>query len=79
VHQQNWPGWDEALAQREVFEVAVQVNGKTRAVITVDPDADEDQVRSLAFAEPKVKKFINGKEPARVVYVPGKVLNIVVK
>ena len=74
-----WPKYDAALAQEEEIEIAVQVNGKLRALIVVPAGADEAFVRKVALANEKVKAAIAGKQVVKVVYVPGKLLNIVVK
>ena len=58
--------------------VVVQVNGKVRGKITVAADATEDQVKAAAFADASVAKFTDGKEVRKAIYVPGKLLNLVV-
>jgi len=73
-----WPKYDPALAKEEEVEIAVQVNGKIKARITVPADADE-AVRSLALADEKVKAAIEGKEVVKVLVVKGRLVNIVVK
>jgi leucyl-tRNA synthetase len=60
-------------------ELAVQVNGKLRARITVAADASEDVVRQTALADEKVKAAIEGKQIVKVIVVPGKLVNIVVR
>jgi leucyl-tRNA synthetase len=79
VHNQPWPTWEEELAREEIAQVAVQINGKLRAVIDISPDAIQEQVEALALAHPKVQRHLEGREIARVIYVPGKILNIVGK
>ncbi|MEJ2758194.1 MAG: leucine--tRNA ligase, partial [Anaerolineales bacterium] len=79
VHLQAWPDWDPALAQEVTVSLAVQVNGKTRAVIEVPADAPQADVEAQAKAEPAVERVIDGKNIARIIYIPGKVVNIVVK
>jgi leucyl-tRNA synthetase len=74
-----WPKYDPALAKEEEIEVAVQVNGKVRARIVVAADAPEDKVKAKALADPKVIAALEGKEVVKVVYVAGKLVNIVVK
>jgi leucyl-tRNA synthetase len=74
-----WPKYDPALAKEEEIEIPVQVNGKLRAVIVVPADADEATVRERALAEEKVKASIAGKQIVKVIFVPGKLINIVVK
>ena len=55
-----------------------QVNGKVRGQLTVPADASEEQVKALAFADSSVAKFTEGKEVRKAIYVPGKLLNLVV-
>jgi leucyl-tRNA synthetase len=79
IHQQSWPESDAALAVEELVEIPVQVNGKVRDHVEVAPDADEATVRAAAEALPRWAEHLGGKEPARVIYVPGRMLNVVVK
>jgi leucyl-tRNA synthetase len=74
-----WPEFDPALAKEEEIEMAVQVNGKIKARITVPPDAEEAQIRETALADDKVKAAIEGKEIVKVLVVKGRLVNIVVK
>jgi leucyl-tRNA synthetase len=79
IHQQLWPEHDPDLAADEVVTIAVQINGKLRDRITVDATADEGQVREAALANQRVASQIDGKAIARVIYVPGRLLNIMVR
>jgi leucyl-tRNA synthetase len=79
VHTQSWPSFDPALATEEEVEVAVQVNGKVRDRLTLPLDATEDVARDRAMASAAVKAHVEGKEIVRVIYVPNRLLNIVVK
>ena len=79
VHLQSWPESDAALAVEDTVEIPVQVNGKVHDHVNVAPDADEATVRAAAEALPRWNELTGGKEPARVIYVPGRMLNIVVK
>jgi leucyl-tRNA synthetase len=74
-----WPKFDEALASEEQIEIPVQINGKLRAVVTVDAAANEDAVRDAALADEKIAALIAGKEVLRIIVVPRKLINIVVK
>ena len=75
----DWVEWDEAKCVDATVTMAVQVNGKVRAKISLAPDAAEDAAKELAFAEEGVQKFTEGKDVKKVIYVPGKILNIVAK
>jgi leucyl-tRNA synthetase len=79
VHTQTWPQADPALAADEQVEIAVQVNGKVRDRLLLPPDAPEDAARAAAMASASVKTHVQGKQVARVIYVPNRLLNIVVK
>ena len=74
-----WPKFDEALAREDEIEIPVQVNGKLRAVVRLLPDADAEAMQQAALAEGKVQAAIAGKQMVKVVVVPGKLINIVVK
>jgi leucyl-tRNA synthetase len=74
-----WPRYDAALAKEEELEIPVQLNGKLRGRIVVPADASEKLVLETAFADEKVKSAIAGKAIVKTIYVPGKLLNIVVK
>jgi leucyl-tRNA synthetase len=74
-----WPKFDEALAREDEIEIPVQVNGKLRAVVRLLPDADAEAMKQAALAEGKVQASIAGKQIVKVVVVPGKLINIVVK
>jgi len=74
-----WPGYDEKLLIEETIEIPVQVNGKLRGRITVPADADEDAIITAAISEPKVAAAIEGKSIVKKIYVPGRMVNLVVK
>ncbi|HET8884296.1 MAG TPA: hypothetical protein VFM68_02395, partial [Candidatus Saccharimonadales bacterium] len=67
-----------ALITSDTMTIIVQVNGKLRAKLTVAADADEDTVKQAALDEPNVQKFSDNKKPAKVIYIPGRLVNIVV-
>jgi leucyl-tRNA synthetase len=79
IHNQSWPGWNEELAREEEITLVVQVNGKLRDRITVSASVTEDEAKKLALESEKAKPHIEGKEIAQVVYVPGRLVNLVVK
>ncbi len=74
-----WPKYNAALAKEEEIEIPVQVNGKLRSRITVPADADEAFVLEHALADEKVKAACAGKQIMKKIYVPGKMMNLVVK
>ncbi len=78
IHQQSWPVADEEIAAEDYITLAVQVNGKVRDQITVPVDAAEDAVKEQALASENVQRHMDGKSPKRVIYVSGRLVNIVV-
>ena len=74
-----WPKYDAALAKEEELEIPVQVNGKLRGRIVVPADATEEFVLERALADEKVKSAIAGKQIVKKIFVPGKLVNIVVR
>jgi leucyl-tRNA synthetase len=74
-----WPKYDAELAKEEELEIPVQINGKLRGLIVVPADSSEEFVVERALADEKVKAFIAGKQVVKKIYVPGKLLNLVVK
>ncbi len=74
-----WPEFDPTLVVDDQIEVPIQVNGKLVARVTVPPDATEDAVRSAALAHPKVEERLHGKSVAKTIYVPARLLNLVVR
>jgi len=78
IHQQLWPQVDEAAAREATIEIPVQVNGKVRDRIVVSADASEDQIKSAALASEIVKKYMEGKEPRKVIVAHRKLVSVVV-
>jgi leucyl-tRNA synthetase len=78
IHQQSWPVFDEAAAKEDVIELPVQVNGKVRDRITVPAEATEDEIKSAALASEVVQKFLEGKEPKKVIVANKRLVSIVV-
>ena len=75
----EWVKADEAAMVEDEKLIVVQVNGKVRGKVTVAADADEETVKTVAFADENVKKFTDNTQIVKVIYVPGKLLNVVVK
>ncbi len=75
----SWPSWDEELAADEVVTVVVQVNGKLRDRLQMPVDAEKDDVLALARAAENTARFLEGKQIVKEIYVPGKLVNLVVK
>ncbi len=74
-----WPKYDPALAKEDEVEIPVQINGKLRSRIVVPVDAPESDVRARSQADEKISAMIAGKQIVKVIVVPGKLVNIVVR
>ena len=74
-----WPAYDPAQLVEDVIEIVVQVNGKVKAKLNISADADKDTVISLAKSENNIASIIDGKTIVKEIYVPKKLVNIVVK
>ena len=79
IDHAEWVKADEAAMVEDEKLIVVQVNGKVRGKVTVSADADEETVKTVAFADENVKKFTDNTQIVKVIYVPGKLLNVVVK
>ena len=75
----EWPKYDEKYLTTDTIKIAIQVNGKLRGDIEVAKDAEQNDVEQLALDQPNVARFTDGKQIVKKIYVPGKILNIVVK
>jgi leucyl-tRNA synthetase len=79
IHNQSWPQWDEELAKDEEITLVVQVNGKLRDRITVPASTTEVEARQIAAESTRVQTHLEGKEVVKEIYVPGRLVNFVVK
>lgn len=78
VHLESWPVYNPKLLQSETVKIIVQVNGKVRDTLTVNAGAKRNEVEKMALQSDRIKKFLNGKKPRRVVYVPDRLINFVI-
>ena len=78
IHQQEWPSVNEAAAREDLIEIPVQVNGKLRDKVVVPAEASEDEIKAAALASENVHKFLDGKEPRKVIVANKRLVNIVV-
>ena len=74
-----WPKYDPALAAEDEIEIPVQVNGKLRSVVVLSVGANEDRIKQAALADEKLRAAIAGKQVVKIIVVPGKLVNIVVR
>ena len=79
IWEQPWPTADPAMLVAETFELVCQVNGKVRDRVTAPSDAERSQLEQLALGSPGVQQHVNAHEVVKVVVVPGKLVNVVVK
>ena len=77
--EEEWPTFDEKLTVENNFNLVLQVNGKVRDMIPAQIGISKDDAEKLAFSSEKVQKFVDGKEVVKVIVVPNKLVNIVVK
>ncbi len=78
IHLSDWPKYDEAMMQESELTLPVQVNGKVRAQLTISADATEEEVKNLVRELPELQKWIEGKDIKKLIYVKGKIVNVVV-
>ena len=74
-----WPAYDETLAAENILQVPVQINGKLRSVVSVQAESDDEHLRATALEDPKIQAALAGKEIVKVVLLPGKLVNFVVR
>ena len=78
IHLAPWPVYDETLIVDDTVTIGIQVNGKVRAEITLAVDADEASVRTQVLEIPEITKWADGKEIKKFIYIPGKIISIVI-
>ena len=78
IHQQTWPAFDADLAADEVVTLIVQINGKVRARIEVAADISEEEAKTTALADENIRRHMGDKPVRKVIYVPGRLVNVVV-
>lgn len=74
----TWPTFDAAKCEEATVKMGVQVNGKVKSEIVLPKDADADEARALALADAKIQKFVGDREIKKFVYVPGRIVNVVI-
>ena len=78
IHNRQWPSWDESLTREDEITLVVQVNGKLRDRVMAPVALTEAEARELALGSEKVRAYLDNKQVRRLIYVPGKLINIVV-
>lgn len=79
INNQPWPEYNPEMLKEEIVTLIIQINGKIRDKIEVEADISEEKARELAISREKIQKWIKGKEIKKVIFVPGKLINIVIK
>ena len=79
IFVESWPVCNPELAKDDMIEIAIQVNGKLRATIHISPELSQEEVSERALADQNVQRFVEGKKIVKIVYVPERLLNVVVK
>lgn len=79
VCDQSWPAYDESAMLKDTIEIVVQINGKIKDKIEVSADEDREKIEEMATNTDKINELLDGKDIKKVIYVPGKILNIVAK
>lgn len=77
VHDQPWPQWDENLVTEDTVEIVVQINGKIKERLVIPVESEEALVKDKALALPAIQEALLGKNPRKIIYVKGRLLNIV--
>ena len=78
IFEEKWPNYKEELTKDEEIELVAQVNGKVRDKIKVNADISEDEAKKVVMESEKVKKYIEGKEIKKVIFVKGKLISVVI-
>jgi leucyl-tRNA synthetase len=79
IHNQRWPQWDPELAKEEEITLVIQVNGRVRDKVEVAVNISEGEAREIALNRDRIKPYLKAGQAAKVIFVPGKLINIVVK
>lgn len=77
--QAEWPSWDEALCVDHVVVMPIQVNGKVRSRVEIAREANEEQARAAALADSTIIKLLEGKQLKKFIFVPGRILNLIIQ
>ena len=79
ISYETWPAYDDEKTKENELEIGVQVNGKLRATIKVKKDTSKEDLETLALKEENVQKHIEGKTIVKIIVVPNRIVNIVIK
>ncbi|MDY6912546.1 MAG: class I tRNA ligase family protein, partial [Chloroflexota bacterium] len=79
IHNQFFPAWQEDIVAEEEFTMVIQVNGKVRDKLTTPVSISEVEAKDLALSRDRIKTYVDNREIIKILYVPGRLVNIVVK
>ena len=79
IFEEEWPNYNEELIKENKINLVIQINGKIRDTISVEVGISNEESEKLAFNSERIKKFIDGKEVLKVIVIPNKLVNVVVK
>ena len=79
IYDREWPIYDESKVQEEEKEIAIQVNGKVRDTIKANINTSKEDLEKEALSRENIKKWTEGKEIVKVIVIPGRIINIVIK
>lgn len=79
IHSQTWPKWDENIVKDEEVTLVIQINGKLKDKVVVPAFISEEEANKIALNRERIKSYVSGKSVAKVVYVPGRLINIVAR
>ena len=77
ISQSSWPNVNQELLENEDITIAVQINGKRRTLITYPKSLEKKEIESLALSNENIKKILGGKDPKKVIVIPGRIVNVV--
>jgi len=78
IFLEKWPSYDEKLTQEDSWQLVIQINGKVRDKIEVKKGISKKEAKELALSQDRIKKWLNNEEPKKIIYVSGKLINLVV-
>ena len=79
LYQQPWPDWDESKTVEDMITIAVQINGKAKGTLSIPKDADQAAAMAAFHADERLMNQIAGKTVVKEIYVPGRIVNVVVR
>ncbi|MCC3145420.1 leucine--tRNA ligase [Halanaerobium sp. Z-7514] len=79
IHLASWPEYNQSALEKDEITIVIQINGKVREKINVDADISEEEVKEKVMAEEKVQSYLEGSELIKTIYVPSKLVNLVIK